>query len=238
MTVKGKAVVEAFYGSGPKRSYFSSCSNGGRQALMEAQRYPADYDGIIAGAPANYWTHLLSTAITNLQATLGESYVPATKLPAIQAAAREACDAQDGVKDGVLENPAGCGWDPGMLLCKEAASDRCLTGPQVTALKKIYDGMRNGKGQSLFPGYAPGGEAEQGGWGPWITGDAPEKNLLFAFGTGFYKNMIFNDRAWDYKTFSVDRDLPSTVAKVSGEGRETDPVSRLERRGDSRASRD
>jgi feruloyl esterase len=102
-----KGVIFAFYGVAPKRSYFSSCSNGGRQALMEAERYPADYDGIVAGAPANYWTHLLTTAIFNLQAISEPgSAVSASKLPAIEGAALAACDTLDGVKDGVIENPA------------------------------------------------------------------------------------------------------------------------------------
>src|ERR1700737_2073574 len=109
-----KAVIAAFYGDGPKKSYFSSCSNGGREALMEAQRYPADYDGIVAGAPANHWTHLLSSAAAGVRATLGEpeSYIPAAKLPAIQAAALAQCDAADGVTDGVIENPLACRFDP------------------------------------------------------------------------------------------------------------------------------
>ena len=233
-TEKAKAIVQSFYGSGPKRSYFRSCSNGGRQALMEAQRYPADYDGIIAGAPANYWTHLLATAATNLQATLGDpgSYIPQAKLPAIQAAALDACDAGDGVKDGVLENPSECRFNPEMLRCREAESDSCLTELQVRALKKIYDGMRNGKGERIFPGYSPGGEAEAGGWGPWITGSAPEKSLLFAFGTGFFRNMDFNDPAWDYKTLRVDRDVKTTVGKMSGALNATDPdLKRFEARG-------
>jgi len=102
---KAKTILTAFYGAAPKRSYFSSCSNGGRQALMEAQRFPADYDGIIAGAPAYDWTHLLSLAIYNTQATLADpaSYIPASKIPAIEAASLEACDALDGVKDGVID---------------------------------------------------------------------------------------------------------------------------------------
>ena len=129
---KAKAIIRAFYGDGPKRSYFSSCSNGGRQALMEAQRYPADYDGIIAGAPAYYWTHLLTAAIWDMQATLADpaSYIPPTKIPAIEAATLEACDALDGVKDGVIDNPVQCHFDPSKLLCKDADSDACLTGPQ------------------------------------------------------------------------------------------------------------
>jgi hypothetical protein len=108
--VTAKAIVRAFYGEDPRRSYFSSCYNGGRQALMEAQRYPGGYDGMVAGAPANYWTALLSFAASNAKATLAEaaSYIPAAKLPAIEAAALAACDASDGVKDGVIENPPAC----------------------------------------------------------------------------------------------------------------------------------
>jgi len=214
MTVQGKAITAAYYGSAPKRSYFSSCSNGGRQALMEAQRYPADYDGIIAGAPANYWTNLLISAISNMKATAGDaaSYIPQSKLPAIQAAALHACDGGDGVSDGVIENPGICRFDPATMICKGSESDACLTAPQATALKKLYDGTRTGKGKKIFPGYAPGGEAEQGGWGPWITGQAPEKSLMFAFGINYFRNIVFSDPAWDYKTFDIDRDAPKAIA--------------------------
>ena len=149
--VKAKAILHAFYGEAPKRSYFSSCSNGGRQALMEAQRYPEDYDGIIAGAPANYWTHLLANAAWDNLALLGDknSYIPPKKLPAIQAAALAACDALDGVKDGVIEDPPRCHFDPSVLLCQGAESDACLTAPQVAALKKLYAGGSNSHGPDL-----------------------------------------------------------------------------------------
>jgi feruloyl esterase len=233
-TEKAKAIVQAFYGSGPRRSYFSSCSNGGRQALMEAQRYPADYDGIIAGAPANHWTHLLLNGVSDMQATAGgtASYIPSSKLPAIQAAALAACDPNDGVRDSVIENPGQCRFDPAALLCQGPESDRCLTAPQVKALKKIYDGTRNGKGELLSPGYSPGGEAESGGWEPWITGQAPEQSLLFAFGTGFYRNMVYNDPAWDYKTFNVDRDAKAAIEKTARVLNATDPnLKRFQARG-------
>ena len=164
--VQAKAILHTFYGTEAKRSYFSSCSNGGRQALMEAQRYPEDYDGIIAGAPANYWTHLLANAAWDNLALLGDkdSYISQKKLPAIEAAALAACDSLDGVKDGVIENPPHCHFDPSVLECKGAESDSCLTAPQVVALKKLYAGGRNPKGQ-IFPGYPPGGEAELGSLG-------------------------------------------------------------------------
>ena len=121
--VKAKALIAAFYGDAPRHSYFDSCSNGGRQALMEAQRYPADYDGIIAGAPANYWTHLCWTAPPGPQAPTAAGLHPAAKLPAIEAAALAACDAQDGVKDGVIDDPTKCHFDPSTMLCKGEDSD-------------------------------------------------------------------------------------------------------------------
>jgi feruloyl esterase len=223
---KAKALIRAFYGDAPKRSYFSSCSNGGRQALMEAQRYPEDYDGIIAGAPANYWTHLLSAAIVNSQATLSDpaSYIPPAKLPAIEAAALAACDAKDGVKDGVIENPGRCKFDPAVLLCKgEESGNSCLTEPQLTALKKIYSAPTTSKGQQLMPGYSPGGEAELGGWGAWITGPAPTQAAMYAFGTQFYKNMVFSDAAWDFKTFNIDRDVKVADEKAATALNATDP---------------
>jgi feruloyl esterase len=206
MTVFGKATTASFYGTPPKRSYFSSCSNGGRQALMEAQRYPADYDGIVAGAPANDWTGLMLNAVTLMQATTGDSYIPAGKLAAIQGASLSACDAKDGWKDGIAGDPSSCLPDFKALLCRGADEPGCLTEPQARALRKAYDGTRTEKGRLVFPGYSPGGEAEEGGWGPWITGPRPEQSLMFAFGTSFYKNIVFQDAKWDYRGFSLEKD--------------------------------
>ncbi len=223
--VVAKALIASFYGEAPKRSYFNSCSNGGRQALMEAQRYPEDFDGILAGAPANYWTRLLSTAGAGMKALLAEaeSYIPASKLPAIQAAALEQCDAKDGVKDGVIENPMACKFDPSVLLCKGADSDACLTTHQLSAFKSLQSGLVDGKGKQLFPALSPGGEAENGGWGPWVVGEAREKSSMVAFGTQFFKNMVYNDPNWNYKTFDVDRDLKAADDKLAKVLNSTDP---------------
>ena len=121
--VTAKAIIEAFYGERPA-ILLHSCSNGGRQALMEAQRYPEDYDGIIAGAPANYWTHLLARRVVTQAAWPSPaSYIPAAKLPAIEAAAMAACDARDGVKDGVIERPRRMPLRPAKL---------CARGPSRT----------------------------------------------------------------------------------------------------------
>jgi len=232
--VKSKAVVKAFYGETPKQSYFSSCSNGGRQALMEAQRYPEDYDGIIAGAPANYWTHLLSMAASNVQATMKDpaSYIPAAKLPAIQAAALAACDTLDGVNDGVIENPAHCRFDPSSLLCKGQESDACLTAPQLTALRKIYGGLRDRSDKAIFPGYPMGGEAEPGGWGPWITGLEPGKASMYAFSTQFFKNMVYSNPEWNFRTFDPVRDTQTADEKFARVLNSNDPdLKRFRDRG-------
>jgi Tannase and feruloyl esterase len=219
--VKGKAIASAFYGSGIQHSYFNGCSNGGRQALMEAQRYPEDYDGIVAGAPANYWTHLLTESLWDVQALLGTSgsYIPAGKMAAVENAVVAACDAADGVKDGVVDEPTQCHFDPAVLLCKAGDSEDCLTGPQVEALRKLYAGP----GAKIFPGHAPGGEGGAGGWPAWVTGPAPEKSLGFGFGTQFYKNMVYDDATWDYHTFDLERDLKKADSKMAHDLNANDP---------------
>jgi tannase/feruloyl esterase len=225
MTEKAKLVIKAFYGDGPKRSYFASCSNGGRQALMEAQRYPNDYDGIIAGAPANAFSQILTGFAWNMQSLLNDpaSYIPAKKLKAIEAAALAGCDARDGVKDGVLDDPTKCGFDPAVLLCKGAETDECLTEKQVAALKNIYAGPRNAKGQQIIPGFAPGGETGPGGWTGWITGAAPTSAAQFFFSTQAFKNMVYNNPNWDYKTFDLERDGKAADEKLASVLNATDP---------------
>jgi feruloyl esterase len=221
MTLVGKATVKAFYGDAPQHSYFANCSNGGRQALMEAQRYPEDYDGILAGAPANYWTHLLSSALYNAQTTTLDpaSYIPTSKIPAIAKAVNAACDAKDGVTDGILNDPRQCHFDPASLLCKAVDTDDpanfCLTQPQVTTLKKLYQGAHDSKGREIFPGFVPGGEDGQGGWGLWITGPAPGKALLFVFGGGFFSDMVYDKADWDYKKANLDEAVAAADKKFA-----------------------
>lgn len=226
MTRVARLAIEKFYGSGPKKAYFMGCSDGGREALMEAQRYPADYDGIIAGAPANYWTGLLSTAVSDTQAlTLNPaSFIPQSKIPAIASAVVSACDATDGVRDGILNDPRQCHFDPALIACKEQAdSDKCLTGAQVIALKKIYAGLQDGQGHKIFPGYLPGAEEGQGGWGLWITGPAPAKSLMAMFGLGFFSDMVYEKADWDYKSFTAESGIQSAKEKTAHALDATDP---------------
>jgi tannase/feruloyl esterase len=225
MTQIAKTVIHAFYSNNPHYSYFGNCSNGGRQALMEAQRFPADYDGILAGAPANFWTHLLTKALADAQATTLDpaSYIPASKLPALARAVNAACDAQDGVADGVLNDPRQCKFDLARMLCKAGDSNECLTTPQITALKKLYEGPHDAKGALIFPGYVPGAEDGPGGWEAWITGLAPGKSLLFAFGVGYFSNMVYEKADWNYRDAKVNDGLDAAEEKTARILNATDP---------------
>lgn len=223
-TVTAKALVAAYYGENPARAYLNACSNGGRQGLMEAQRYPADYDGIAAGAPTYYWTRLLTALIFNLQAlSQPGSEISATKLPAIESAALAACDTRDGVKDGMIENPLQCRFNPEVLLCKGPETDACLTQPQITALKAIYGGAKTSRGVPILPGYQAGGEAEPLGWRTWITGENRVPSFQSALGTGFFKFMVYADPHWDYRKSSTDQNLALADEKLASVLNAIDP---------------
>jgi len=224
MTDKSKAIIKAYYSAPASHSYFASCSDGGREALMEAQRFPADYDGIIAGAPANNWTGLMTNALHNTLALADEgSYIPPSKLPAISAAVTAACDKLDGVADGVLNDPRQCHFDPDSMLCKDTDSNACLTAPQSAALKTLYAGINDSNGKLIFPGYLPGAEEGFNGWGTWITGPQAEKSLMYAFGYNYFSVMVYNDPAWDYKSFKTDDSYKAARTKTSQMLDSTDP---------------
>ena len=234
MTVAGKAIAAAFYGRPVSRAYFNGCSNGGRQALMEAQRFPEDYDGIIAGAPANDFTHLLAQAVFNRQATESDpaAYIPASKVPAIETATLAQCDAKDGVEDGVVDDPTACVFRPAALLCPSGApaSDSCLTAPQVSAIEKLYAGPRGAV--PVHPGLVAGGATGPGSWPLWVTGPEAGKSLIGTFGTQFFRNMVFEDPSWDFRSFQVERDTKIVDPKLARTLNATDPdLSAFRKRG-------
>ena len=207
--VTGKAIIRAFYGVGPTYSYFSSCSQGGRQALIEVQRYPADFDGVLAGSPGISRTTFLSAFVWVAHAFSAEagSRIPETKLPAIESAAVAACDALDGVKDGVIGDPTQCRFDPAVLLCKGSESERCLTPAQVAALGKFYSGPRSSNGEQIAPGFLPG--AETCVWGS-STCDGSAARRASSFFQG-----VLNSR-FDVQTFDFDRDMEALDRALSG----------------------
>ena len=202
---QSKAILRAFYGTDLAKSYFHGCSDGGREALMEAERYPEDFDGIIAGAPANYWTHHFAGFVWNEKALHENpaSNIPKEKLPAIQKAALAACDTLDGVKDGLLEDPRKCRFDPSVLRCTGADGPDCLTEPQLEALERIYAGPKNPRtGEQIYPGYEPGTEADPTAWSAWIIGP-----VQMMFGNSFFSGAVFENPKWDWRTIDFDRDL-------------------------------
>ena len=155
-TVAAKATIAKFYGEGPQRSLYASCSTGGRIGLMEAYRYPEDYDGISAIAPANPMVPLMVMSLWTGNATMKDdtSRIPPPKYALVQKAAMEACDVDDGVRDGIIGNPPTCGFDPAMLQCNGDDAERtdCLTAPQVQAMREIYRGPRNSRtGEEIYP---------------------------------------------------------------------------------------
>jgi feruloyl esterase len=197
MTVKAKAIVQAFYGNAPQRSYWNGCSTGGRQALKEAQMFPEDFDGIIAGAAGNRTAMALWIAHALLKDPAG--YIPPAKYPLIHKAALDTCDARDGLKDGLIDDPTRCQFDPGVLLCKGADGEDCLTAPQVEAARKVYTPGRNPRtGQELFGSLAPGSEL---GWAVMGRGPEPYAAILDQL-----KYVVFKDPAWDWRTFDFDKD--------------------------------
>jgi feruloyl esterase len=214
MTLKGKAIVNAFYGSAPKYSYWNGCSTGGRQGLKEAQRFPDDYDGIIAGAPANRTALAMWISFALLKDP--GSYIPASKYPLVHKAVLDACDARDGVKDGLIEDPTRCNFDPKVLLCKGADDGSCLTAKQVEAATRIYTAATNPRtGETISPSLVPGTEL---GWA--VLGAGPEPSQVMF---DHYKYVVFKDPNWDWRTFDFDRDIVRSEQPENAVMNATDP---------------
>ena len=195
-----KVIINAFYGEAPKFSYFTGCSAGGRQAMVAAQRYPADFDGIVAGSPGLDWTSRAISAVRVNQAFERDAAakVPAAKFPAIGAAVMDKCDALDGVKDGVLENPNACKFDPAVLACKGTPDNSCLTPQEIETVRAIYASPANPKTKREITGLAVGSEASWTDLG-W-SGPARTTGLeLMRF--------VTNDPQWTIAQFNFDSDV-------------------------------
>jgi feruloyl esterase len=210
MAVKAKAITEAFYGMAPKYSYFNGCSTGGKEGLMAAQRYPEDFDGINIGGSANFdQIGNRVQYIWNGQVTFGRGVpLAGPTLTLINNAVVAACDGVDGIVDGVLDDPRECNWQPSSLLCQPGQTTGCLTALQVDALEKVYQGPRNPRtGATLYPGLVRGSER---GWGGHTAGPN-----IFATADQFFKFMVTNNPAWDYRTFNFDSDFADAKARFS-----------------------
>jgi len=228
MTVNAKTLVDAFYGRTPHHAYWNGCSTGGKQALTEAQRYPADYDGISVGDANFDQIGNRAQYVWNGQATFAN---PATKLSSAQLslvnkAVLKACDALDGVADDSIEDPRQCGFDPAVLQCQpgqDAAA--CLSAEQVGAVKKLYAGPRNPHtGEEIYPGLTPGSEL---GWGGVVNGPN-----IYATADQFFKYMVFKRPDWDWRTYDFDADWVTSRTGFDRILNATDPDLRaFEQRG-------
>lgn len=171
VTVAGKRLVEGFYAGAIAHAYFDGCSTGGRMAMMEAERYPTDYDGVIAGAPAMDYRSLLGrAAVQKAQFSSPAAYIPATLLPAVDAAIRASCDAIDGVKDGLIQNPARCSFKPETMLCKAAGQVDCLSAAQAATLRTYLSPVRDATGRVIYPGMSPSDLSGPRGIQSWTVG--------------------------------------------------------------------
>jgi feruloyl esterase len=200
-TVKAKAIMTAYYGRSPKFSYWTGCSTGGRQGLMEAQRYPEDFDGIVAGAPAINYTRLCAWRLALEAFVLKDAarVVPPAKAAMLNQAVLTACDALDGVKDGLLADPRKCHFDPSTLLCRGGDRENCLTAPQIEAVKMAYAPATKRNGERIYPGLVPGGET---GWAALAAATAAPS----ALNVEMFRYVAHEDPNWDWRTFDLDRD--------------------------------
>ena len=200
LTVTGKAITTARYGRAPELNYFVGCSTGGRQGLMEAQRFPDDYDAIVAGAPAANWSPLMALALV-IQNNVGEDKLSLAKLPLLKNAAIAACDALDGVADQVISNIAQCTFDPADLLCEGEANAQCLAPEELAAAQTMYAGVVGSDGTVWFPGTGAGSEQL---WAPYTS---PQ----FSLGLAYFKDIIMKDSNWDPATFNADEHMPPAM---------------------------
>jgi feruloyl esterase len=245
--VTAKALTADYYGQGISLSLFFGCSRGGGQALMEAQRHPEDFDGIVAGAPAYNWTVELggrNTYINQVMYPDPKDLSVAVITPEAQELmgkrVLEKCDFLDGVEDGILNNPLACDVDVTEFACREGETGACLTPVQVEAVKRVYEGLSL-DGEKVYPGYPPGAKIGETGWARWITGglgisEAGEfqegveseypppvtPSAHFAFGNEIMKYLVFHDPDWDYSTYDFST-FWSDIAAVSPTLNATDP---------------
>ena len=219
MTAQAKAVIAAYYGSPARHSYFTACSDGGREALMEAQRFPTDYDGILAGAPAYNWTTLITSAALGMQTLLSDdaSYIHATDVPLIHRAILAQCAKRSGklggAKAGLIADPRDCQFDATSLTCEAGHSQQCLTVLQIKSLNTLLSPRH--VGDTTIPPVEPaGGELDPNGWPSWITGAARGKSAMAAFGYGYFANMVFSDPKWDFRNFDPVAGLAAAREKT------------------------
>lgn len=236
--VLAKQFIQAYYGAAPKYSYWVGCSTGGRQGLMEAQRYPEDFDGYLIGAPVLKVSHEGIRGIWNARAVSdGPSAIASDKYPLLAEAVYKKCDDIDGAHDGLIADPRKCNFDPVQDLPKcanEEAGKDCFTTAQRQGLKKVYDGVRNSKGALIYPGQPFGAEVAVNGRSGWMGSIGGDGGMALAFGETTMRFLAFEPQRgknWTWRQFDFDADPPA-MAPFSKVIDATNPdLSRLKKRG-------
>jgi len=207
MTLQSKAMINAFYKRAPQLSYYNGCSTGGRQGLMEAQRYPDDFDAMVIGAPVYNHLRLHASQMAKQTDMLKDvsKILPRDKLTLVNNAVVAACDAKDGVKDGIISDPESCKFDPRTLMCSESNKENCLTAAQVETAKTAYGAIKTKKGELVYPGSSPGFEL---GWRMPEPGGEPPAVALDSF------RVAHEDANWNGLNFDLDGDFALAVEKV------------------------
>jgi feruloyl esterase len=221
MTVAAKRLIAGYYGRMPAFSYWNGCSTGGRQGLTEALRFPDDYNGIIAGAPANFLTHLQASSIWKAQAIRKNpgGLIPPSKLQLLHNAVVSACDARDGLKDGLIADPRACDFLPNILQCKGEDRPDCLTAAQVAVAHAFYSPAVNFRTrQEIYPGLMRGSEV---GWSSDMG--RMHADVTSTLASEYLRYAIFQNPNWDYARFDFDSDMASADRIDDGVTKAMDP---------------
>ncbi|WP_417320083.1 tannase/feruloyl esterase family alpha/beta hydrolase [Emcibacter sp.] len=203
LAVTAKKIIAAYYGRGPKKSYFTGCSSGGWQGLTEAQKYPEDYDGIVAGAPANNFIRLQTRGfwVDALERENPDRLLDEAAVKLLVSGAYAKCDPLDGVRDGIISHPRSCSFDPMELVCKDGQKEGCLTRMQAVHAQVLYGPESTKKGMPLYPGNAYGAS-------PFLVIPTAEAQLALT------EIVTADERDWTPETFDPDRDIPELEKKL------------------------
>ncbi len=234
----GKRIAAAYYGARPSRSYFDGCSTGGRQALILAQRFPEDFDGIISGAPVLNFSGTM-VGYAKMAKALAAAPIPYAKLKTLAERIYAQCDEKDGLKDGLIDDPRRCGFRPARDLpkCADGAdSNDCFTAAQIGTLENIYTDVLS-NGQRFFPGWPVGAEVAgpngRSGWDNWIISESGQPTISVSFGGSFFRYVAFPEKnpTYDLTSFDFDKDV-KRLAWIHAVLDATDPdLSGFKKRG-------
>lgn len=211
-SVEAKILIKAFYGREARYSYWNGCSGGGREGLLQAYRYPDEFNGIIAGDPANVGRNAWALWLANQTFKDPAAYIPPAKYPMIHRAVLDTCDSNDGLKDGLIEDPARCHPDFKKLECKGGDGPDCLTARQVKTAQTIISPAADAEGKVYFPRLEPGTELA---WARLAGGPEPAPLFLDQF-----RYVVYHDSNWDWRSFDIARD----AAKASAANKDIDEL--------------